>query len=263
MQLFHKGGDAVARALAANAGLRRLVATGRVMLTQAPPELGRVTRGELYTSRWLWGAAAAERVLVFGHGGAFCANSPDTLGAVLDAGEAAAAAGGATSGAVLGTPDGALLYARRGVVLRALDRELARRDAAAAPGDAPPAEPEALRYLRKAHNPMSWLMHTLRKDAASLGVAPAPPALERRLAVAGNDWTVERAQNVSGLPLAITGTMAGLSGEARGALIERCPEIKMIFPSLADPNCFGAPSTLNKEACYAGLCVTNPPPPGC
>ena len=99
--------------------------------------------------------------------------------------------------------------------------------------------------------------------SAQLRVTKSMRSNVRRLAVAGNGWTVERAQNVSGLPLAITGTMAGLTGEARSALIERCPEIKMIFPSLADPNCFGAPSTLNKEACYAGLCVTNPPPPGC
>ena len=145
-------------------------------------------------------------------------------------------------------------------MLRALDRELARRDAATPGTRRPPAE--ALRYLRRRTTPCVAHAHAAQGRRVAR-LAPAPPALERRLAVAGNDWTVERAQNVSGLPLAITGTMAGLSGEARGALIERCPEIKMIFPSLADPNCFGAPSTLNKEACYAGLCVTNPPPPGC
>ena len=71
------------------------------------------------------------------------------------------------------------------------------------------------------------------------------------------------ARNVSALPLAITSTLAGAARESREALIEACPEVKMIFPALSEPGCFGAPSALDRDACYESLCVTNPRDAGC
>uniref|UniRef100_A0A7S2B461 Uncharacterized protein n=1 Tax=Octactis speculum TaxID=3111310 RepID=A0A7S2B461_9STRA len=64
-------------------------------------------------------------------------------------------------------------------------------------------------------------------------------------------------------PLIIGGTLANWDTGNRSAMIEECPEIKMIFPALHDSACFGAKSSLDKEACYASLCVTNPKPSGC
>ena len=37
----------------------------------------------------------------------------------------------------------------------------------------------------------------------------------------------------------------------------------MIFPALDHPGCFGAGSTLDKDACINSLCVSNPKKGGC
>ncbi len=58
-----------------------------------------------------------------------------------------------------------------------------------------------------------------------------------------------------GSPLAVSGTLSGLSDQARQEYLDYCPEMKMMFPSLHNDACFGAEP--NALACFKYLCITS------
>ena len=68
---------------------------------------------------------------------------------------------------------------------------------------------------------------------------------------------------LTSVPLAISGTQAGLMYKQRDSLLKHCPELKMIFPSLHEPSCFGAHPV--KDTCQATICAMQEPLPkaGC
>ena len=61
-------------------------------------------------------------------------------------------------------------------------------------------------------------------------------------------------------PMVVSGTMANLNWSARDNLLQICPELKVIFPSLHEPNCFGAHP--NGEKCRATICALQEKIPG-
>jgi hypothetical protein len=65
------------------------------------------------------------------------------------------------------------------------------------------------------------------------------------------------------LPLVVSGTMARLAYEERDSVLKHCPEIKIIFPSLHEPACFGAHPDPAK--CRLSICALqeNLPSHGC
>lgn len=58
----------------------------------------------------------------------------------------------------------------------------------------------------------------------------------------------------------ISGTKADLSWDVREKLLHICPELKVIFPSLHEPNCFGA--SPNGKKCAETICALRNPVPG-
>jgi hypothetical protein len=66
-----------------------------------------------------------------------------------------------------------------------------------------------------------------------------------------------------GPPRILSGTQGNLPWHLRDTLLQICPEYKVVFPSLHDPNCFGA--SPNAEACAASICALQPnrPKRGC
>jgi len=65
------------------------------------------------------------------------------------------------------------------------------------------------------------------------------------------------------LPLLVSGTLPGLSWDDRESVLKHCPEVKMIFPSMHEPACFGAHPDPVK--CKASICALQDPAPktGC
>ena len=65
------------------------------------------------------------------------------------------------------------------------------------------------------------------------------------------------------IPLFVSGTQASLSYTQRDTLLKHCPELKVIFPSMHEPACFGAHP--KPEACRASICALGEtiPPSGC
>lgn len=66
-----------------------------------------------------------------------------------------------------------------------------------------------------------------------------------------------------GPSLVMSGTGMNLAWDVRDALLQICPEWKLIFPSLHEPNCFGASPVADK--CAASICALKPdrPKQGC
>jgi hypothetical protein len=55
-----------------------------------------------------------------------------------------------------------------------------------------------------------------------------------------------------GAPLGAFGVLAGLNDSARQRYLDYCPEMKMMFPSLHNPACFGAEP--DPIGCFRYLC---------
>lgn len=120
--------------------------------------------------------------------------------------------------------------------------------------------PDGQEYFKNIHGPIPYLVGNVRK-LSGIRVAPQH-VLDTFVLTSKNDTFVEAMTNDQ-LPWAISGTLGQLSAAARKNAIERCPEIKMVFPSLDNPACFGASSAIDREACIASLCVSNPKSGGC
>lgn len=58
-----------------------------------------------------------------------------------------------------------------------------------------------------------------------------------------------------GTPFSGTGTLSSFTDEVRQKYLDYCPEMKMMFPSLHNPNCFGADNSPAK--CFKSLCLSS------
>ena len=59
----------------------------------------------------------------------------------------------------------------------------------------------------------------------------------------------------------VSGTLPYVSYEKRQEMIDACPEMKILFPSLHEPGCFGA--DLKRDVCAASICALNPKKKSC
>lgn len=57
-----------------------------------------------------------------------------------------------------------------------------------------------------------------------------------------------------GNPFAGVGILSSFSDEDRRKYLDYCPEMKMVFPSLHNPSCFGAETF--PGLCFKSLCLT-------
>ena len=119
-------------------------------------------------------------------------------------------------------------------------------------------------FVADKHNPLAWLATNLKGQVPAVVEKQEdnedefyPARLVDRFAAA------DRYNTSLGVPFSVVSTLRFLSTVDRTLLLEQCPEAKVLFPALHDPSCFGAPSALNKDRCYASLCVSHPKAGGC
>lgn len=225
-----------------NPGVLRLNATHeRIIMTELPPEIMKklgMKRKKLYwTNEWFWNSMVAENVLVFSGNGALCSNSKISL---LD-GSAMELFGRFD---YIGTPwwnlhgkggNGAISYRNRTSMIDALRNQ---------PYDG--NDPEDAYFIkalesmnRRSQGDKAWKYRVASKaDTELLG---------------GIDTKNLQKIEENGPPLIISGTLPKLHHDARDLILEMCPEIKRIFPSLHNPACFGAHP--DSEACANSICA--------
>lgn len=237
VQVFHTRRGQSQKGLDINPGIRRFVDSGRVVLTEIPDRVlvHKKKRFEIMMEPWLWESMLAEKVLIFGGNAVICSNSPqsvanftqfDYIGAPWDLKRGV---GG----------DGGISVRSRSAMLAALRHRL----------DVLPPEERPTAH-RKWGQEDAFFVSTLLEMQSSGRFAGRLAAREDTLRFAAIGSAAGEAV------WAVSGTLPWLPFEARGDLMSRCPEMKIFYPALHDPSCFGAQP--DGERCAQTVCALQP-----
>jgi hypothetical protein len=230
IQIFHHPTKEMALQALAYPGVQRLLQKGAVILTPLPEELAKKKRKDILVSEWLWQHVAAERVLTFGGTSTLCGNSPRSLS---DPALSSLDYVGGPWGSFDGVGGEAGLTLRNRTFMLATAAGLARETG------------WTRRDSGREESEIVGLWNDVRLNNGSIPFSLA--SREDTLTFAMNDLN-----DVKQKPLGAIGTLGGLSDEARKEALEYCPELKLFYPSLAGPPCFGAAP--NAAACFKFLC---------
>ncbi|KAJ1425696.1 hypothetical protein B484DRAFT_397830 [Ochromonadaceae sp. CCMP2298] len=234
VQVFHTGAGQSQHGLDINPAIQRFVDTGRVVLTRIPDSVLKVKkkRFELMFEPWLWQNMLAEKVLTFGGTSVICSNSPWILGNFTQFDYL-----GAPWGSKKGVGgDGGISVRSRGAMLAALEYKMDQVDAAERAGAFRKWGQEDIFYV-------STLTEMQEKGVIDVKIATR----EDTLRFAAADGTHN--DNV----FAVTGNLGRITFDQRQNFLNLCPEIKMFFPSLHEPTCFGAHP--DAAACGKTICA--------
>lgn len=207
-------------------GLERLRSHPRIVWTPLQAELTKKKPKEVMKSKWLWDSVLAENVLTFTGNGVFCANSKTTVEDFLE-------------NDYVGVPWGKF----HGIGGDAVSHSLRKRS-------------DMIRILEK-HPPEAEMdsvdSHYFAKHLIEEGTAKMAN-VSTTVLFGGVTDDIETA------PFVVSGTQAKLEFKRRESLLHVCPELNIIFPSLHEPNCFGAHP--DPEKCKASICALQDPLPG-
>ena len=243
VQVFYTGEGQSMKGLVINRGLQRLIDKGAVHLTTIPEDIAKKKRKpkEIMTDLWLWENMLADKVLVFGGNQVICSNSPynisyfdkwDYIGAPWDAFKRI---GG----------DGGISLRNRNIMVKVIEFELAKiKD----------DKEKGLAYKGWGQDDSFFVSRMLEMKSKGL-IDPKIATREETLRFGAIGSAVN--DDV----LVASGTLAVLNHDSREKFLAICPELKLIFPSLHNPNCFGA--SPNGEECAKSICALQPGPGGC
>ena len=243
VQVFYTGEGQSEKGLEINRGLKRLIKKGIVHLTVIPEKIAKMKRKpkEIMTDLWIWKNMLADRVLVFGGNQVICSNSPynltsfekwDYIGAPWDAFKRI---GG----------DGGISLRNRSIMIKVLEYELAKTS---------DDKERDLAYKKWGQEDVFFVSRMLEMQSKGL-IDPKIATREETLRFGAIGSAVN--DDV----LVASGTLGVLDHDAREKFLAICPELKLIFPSLHNPNCFGAAP--NGEECAKNICALQPGPGGC
>lgn len=238
VQIFYKPNNKMAKEGTMYPGIQRQVARGRVILTEIPQQMNKIKKNDLMLSPWLWDNMLAENVLLFGGTSVLCANSPlelsEFVGKYTYIGTPWSALNGIGGSGALSLRNRTYIHSvlkdweNSGKNLKGVKEDiLLVRSLIDKNINLPPKEVTerfgAMEKLPSQHlaNSKGLLGQTLNTQLAA--------------------------------PLGVTGTLGRYDDQSRQHFLDYCPEMKMFFPSLHNPNCFGADP--NPIECLKYLCV--------
>lgn len=224
-------------------GWRRILQDPRVTIFDLPERLlGRKPK-YVYVDPWFWKNMLADRVVLFSGNGAFCGNTVynyewlddfDFVGAPFYAFNGVGGSGETHS------------YRNRSTMLTVLEHAMNRQvDVGGS------SEYEFFIKTMLELNKEKPLLNSFRL---------ASPSETFKF---GGVVNLTDKSTLLHLPLVVSGTLARLSYEERDAVLKHCSEVKLIFPSLHEPACFGAHP--NAGQCRKSICALqdNVPTHGC
>lgn len=245
IQIFYTGKGQSLAGIKINRGLQRMVERGEVILSEIPHDVWsrKRKRFQLLTDRWIWSEMVAEKVLIFGGSAIICSNSPHQLVDFLsfDFIGAPWKAFGGKGG------EGGISLRSRSYMLAAIDYELSK---------SPTDEERQVAFKKWGQEDRFFvsrlleMMSSCNKEGCSLPSKPrlANSSEARGFAGVGNSWQEDT--------WAISGTLPGLNVQEREEAISICPEMKIFYPNLHDPHCFGAHP--DSELCGVTICALKP-----
>mmetsp|Transcript_32979 Transcript_32979/g.79760 ORF Transcript_32979/g.79760 Transcript_32979/m.79760 type:complete len:332 (+) Transcript_32979:67-1062(+) len=206
-------------------GLRKLKSGhDRIIWTQIPEKMTRWKPKDIMKSVWLWENMKHENVFLFGGNGALCGNTDVSLDTFLGY-DYVGAPWGAYGGK--GGDGSSHSFRHRSVMMEILKEH-------------PPDDGD---------QDYKYFLKHMVKDST-------------KYKVADRDATVAFGGVSDGTPFLLSGTQPNLNFTTRESILFLCPELKVIFPSLHEPTCFGAHP--KPETCRSTICALNDiPPQGC
>jgi hypothetical protein len=231
VQIFYNPKKRMAMQAIAHPGIKRLIAAGKVHLTAIPDELCKLKQKEIMVHPWLWENVLADDVLTFGGTSVLCANSPLDISRFLGKFDYIGAPWGDHQG---NGGSGAISLRNRTKVLQIINEKII-------------ADPKAAGKRED----VVLVQHML----ADKGSRVASVQDTHEFAMSSINKMVDDAGEplVGYQPMGASGILGHLPDPARQKYIDFCPEMKMFYPSLHSPHCFGAePNTLE---CLKYLCL--------
>lgn len=238
VQIFYTGKGQSQNGVDINLGLKRMIDRGDIILTTIPEEISAVKRKqfEVWTERWIWENMVADKVMTFGGSASICGNSPKTLEDFLHFDyigapwRVAKGSGG----------DGGISVRTRQAMLDVIDYELSKS------GN---EEDRAVAYKNWGQEDVFFVTRLLELNKKKRG-SHAP----YRIATLNETMSFAAIDKYASLDVfAASGILGGISNTDREKFLQFCPELKMLYPSLHDPNCFGA--SPDGEKCAKSICA--------
>lgn len=197
----------------------------RILWTPIPKNMTKFKPKEIMKSKWLWESIIHENVLLFGGNGAMCTNTQVPIERFLGY-DYVGAPWRQHHG--IGGDGSSFSFRHRSAMLEILET---------IPDD-------------KGEQDYQYFLKAMMRN-------------KKRFRVADKETTIAFGGPTDQTPLLLSGTQANLNWTARETLLGSCPELKMIFPSLHEPSCFGAHP--NGTKCKTSICALQDtlPPQGC
>jgi hypothetical protein len=234
VQIFYTPAGQSQHGLDISPGIQRYVKTGKVVLVPIPSSVLTVKkkRFELMFAPWIWEQMLADTVLIFGGNAVICSNSPLRVGNFSDF-DYLGSPWGYKKGA---GGDGGISIRSRKAMLAAIEYALRDVDEAEKETAFKAWGQEDQFYVRT-------LLEMNEKAGAHWKVAARNDTL--RFSAIGSA--------VNNDVLVVSGTLPDVPYDDRQSFLNVCPEIKMFYPSLHDPHCFGAQPDGDK--CAKSICA--------
>mmetsp|Transcript_21865 Transcript_21865/g.33237 ORF Transcript_21865/g.33237 Transcript_21865/m.33237 type:complete len:364 (+) Transcript_21865:104-1195(+) len=232
VQIFYVPSGQSQLGLDLNPGISRM--DKRIIMTEIPSNIaqkyGMKRKKGYWTNKWMWETMVANKVLVFSGNGAICSNSKLSL---LDG----TAMKIFSQFDYIGPPwrnlggeggDGAISYRNRTAMLDAINYEESNGQ-----------DSEDYYFIK-----------TLKDMNKKHGKTYRIASKEQTYLVGIEKNNFDETQ---GPPMIISGTLSSINHDTRNTILELCPELKVIFPSLHNPSCFGAHP--DAKGCADSICA--------
>jgi hypothetical protein len=268
VQVFYTAEGQSLKGLTVNPGIQKFIDKKRVILTTIPKSVlnKKRKRFELMTEIWLWQNMLADRVLVFGGGSVICSNSPQNLKDYFHFDYIGPmwfpfkGLGG----------DGSISIRSRNLMVQVINYEMEKYK------DKPTEKREkayttfgqedtffvsrikemiqkGLLYNTNLMIPDNW-NHKKYRGITNMEEIDAP-----KVFIANKNDSMQFAaidNHLTHEVLVVSGILPAVPFRERDKFIGYCPEVKMFYPSLHDPACFGA--SPDSEKCAASICALKP-----
>lgn len=197
---------------------------GRITWTPLPKAMTHFKPKDIMKSEWLWKSVLAENVLLFGGNGALCANTQTALDYFVGFDFVGAPW---TQHQGRGGDGSTHSFRHKSAMLQVLEKYPPNKD----------DSPDYAYFVNHMVNDNMFQVANRKDTMAFAGV-----------------WELDQA------PFLLSGTQAGLNYTLRDNVLSTCPELKVIFPSLHEPACFGAHP--NGPKCKESICALQDKIPG-
>lgn len=236
VQIFYTGKGQSQAGLDINPGIRRFILRGDVVLTLLPKPMEKIKKYQLMFQPWFWENMLADKVLLFGGSSVICSNSIYSIQDFIQYD-------------YLGSPwhskkgvggDGGISIRNRNHMLRALEYKLSHVE------DEKDKKQAFESWGQEDHFYVDTLLEMKKKNLINSNIAPKDATYQFSAIGSYANESV----------LVVSGTLPDVPFITRDKFLQYCPELKMVYPSLHDPNCFGA--SPNGEECAKSICALKP-----